>query len=72
MGDDGTPFYEKHKVFIYREDFEKFVDGLTETVTRINELKKDTAPAFAEAKTEAPKPDNDGSSFNDVSFEDLK
>jgi hypothetical protein len=72
MGDDGTPFYEKHKVFIYREDFEKFVDGLTETVTRINELKKDTAPAFAEAKTDTPKPDNDGSSFSDVSFEDLK
>lgn len=25
---DGRYFYEKHKVFLYREDFEKFVDGL--------------------------------------------
>jgi hypothetical protein len=25
---DGKPVYEKHKIFLYKEDFEKFVDGL--------------------------------------------
>jgi hypothetical protein len=26
---DGRFFYEKHKIFLYREDFENFVDGLS-------------------------------------------
>jgi predicted P-loop ATPase len=29
VGDDE---YEKHKIFLYKEDFEKFKDALTETV----------------------------------------
>ncbi|KAF0195824.1 MAG: hypothetical protein FD166_2790 [Bacteroidetes bacterium] len=30
--DQGKFSYEKHKLFLYREDFEKFVKGLTETI----------------------------------------
>ena len=30
--DDGTFFYEKHKIFLYKEDFEKFSDGLTDAI----------------------------------------
>ena len=29
---DGKSFYEKHKVFLYKEDFEKFADGLKESI----------------------------------------
>ena len=29
---DGRFYFEKHKIFLYKEDFEKFVDGLTETI----------------------------------------
>ncbi len=32
MGKDGKFHYEKHKIFLYREDFEKFYEGLNETV----------------------------------------
>lgn len=32
--------YEKHKIFLYKEDFEKFVEGLNETIQKINELKE--------------------------------
>jgi hypothetical protein len=32
--------YEKHKIFLYKEDFEKFVEGLNETIVKINELKE--------------------------------
>lgn len=32
--------YEKHKIFLYKEDFEKFVEGLNETVVKIAELKE--------------------------------
>ncbi|MDH3708633.1 MAG: PUR family DNA/RNA-binding protein [Cyclobacteriaceae bacterium] len=32
-------FYEKHKIFLYKEDFKKFVDALSETVEHVkNEL----------------------------------
>lgn len=27
--------YEKHKMFLYKEDFDKFVDGLNETVAHV-------------------------------------
>jgi hypothetical protein len=29
---DGRFFYEKHKIFLYKEDFEKFTEGLAEVV----------------------------------------
>lgn len=29
---DGNPSYEKHKVFLYKEDFEKFVEGLEDAI----------------------------------------
>lgn len=35
----GEEEYEKHKIFLYKEDFEKFVDALNETVVYVqNEL----------------------------------
>src|SRR2546426_11965357 len=27
--------YEKHKLFLYKEDFKKFIDALAETVTHV-------------------------------------
>ncbi|MEO5645133.1 MAG: DUF3276 family protein [Bacteroidia bacterium] len=37
FGDDGKFHYEKHKLFLYKEDFEKFADGLMEVINFINE-----------------------------------
>lgn len=37
--DDGRQQYEKHKLFLYKEDFDKFVEGLQETIDRINALR---------------------------------
>lgn len=37
FGQDGKFFYEKHKIFLYKEDFEKFVEGLNEAVNHIKE-----------------------------------
>jgi hypothetical protein len=31
----GDSDYEKHKIFLYKEDFEKFRDALAETVTYV-------------------------------------
>src|SRR6185503_3849177 len=36
FGQEGEkPFYEKHKIFLYKEDFDKFSEGLNEIVTFI-------------------------------------
>ncbi|MDF9795179.1 lipopolysaccharide export LptBFGC system permease protein LptF [Catalinimonas alkaloidigena] len=40
--DDGY-FYEKHKVFLYKEDFNKFINALQET---INHVKEELMPEY--------------------------
>ncbi|MBS1652296.1 MAG: PUR family DNA/RNA-binding protein [Bacteroidetes bacterium] len=35
--DDGKFHFEKHKIFLYKEDFEKFVEGLNESIAQIRE-----------------------------------
>ena len=37
MERDGRFTYDKHKIFLYKEDFEKFADGLQEVVNYIRE-----------------------------------
>ena len=37
FGENGKFSYEKHKVFLYREDFEKFLESLQEVVDFIEE-----------------------------------
>lgn len=37
--DDGRYHYEKHKLFLYKEDFDKFAEGLQETIERIQALR---------------------------------
>ena len=56
FNDDGTHFYEKHKLFLYKEDFDKFFEGLTEVVEYIKNAKGSTVA---------------NNSFSDVSFDDL-
>jgi len=40
---DDNFFYEKHKIFLYKEDFGKFVDALQEAVDHV---KSDLMPDF--------------------------
>ena len=35
-GEDAQVSFEKHKIFLYREDFEKFMNGLNEAINFIN------------------------------------
>jgi hypothetical protein len=34
---DGRFTYEKHKIFLYREDFEKFMEGLDEVISFVRQ-----------------------------------
>jgi hypothetical protein len=43
FSDDGKFYYEKHKVFLYPEDFEKFTDALSEIIGYINANQPDTS-----------------------------
>ncbi len=62
FGQDGKFFYEKHKIFLYKEDFEKFLDGLNEAVDNIRE----NAPPVSSVSENL-----EGSESKDVNFEDL-
>lgn len=59
---DGKFHFEKHKLFLYKEDFEKFAEGLTQVVEYINK----NQPELLE------KVDADNKAFTNVEFEDLK
>ena len=48
---DGRYFYEKHKIFLYREDFEKFVEGLSAMMEFIGaNLQEDQVKVQGEGK----------------------
>ncbi len=69
--DDGTFFYEKHKVFLYKEDFEKFTEGLNDALDFIStnnksEVKK---PESFEENSETVASEKD--SWSNIEFEDL-
>jgi hypothetical protein len=53
--DQGKFYYEKHKLFLYKEDFEKFSRGLGEVIEFIETGKKAPEPEVEEnEKVEAP------------------
>lgn len=37
--ENGRETYQKHKIFLYKEDFEKFKEGFEEVISKIDELK---------------------------------
>ncbi len=65
FGQDGKFFYEKHKIFLYKEDFEKFLDGLNEAVDNIRE----NAPPISTVSENHDS--SGGNGEKDINFEDL-
>lgn len=52
---NGYETFQKHKIFLYKEDFEKFKEGFEEALAKIDEIKDLTSKK----------------SFSEVDFEDL-
>ncbi len=86
MFEDEKPVFRKHKLFLYKEDFEKFTEGLKEAVDFIHQeqgeepprvYEERQPPAVSEATEEAPKPPAPASpadpddKFTDINFDDL-
>ncbi len=67
FSDDGKVSYEKHKLFLYKEDFEKFAEGLNTAIEKIDELRQDGVYAEAENNNH----ESNSEEFTEVSFEDL-
>jgi hypothetical protein len=61
---DGGSHYEKHKIFLYKEDFEKFAQGFDETVGFIATIRSGLVLDEQESKVPQGR-------FNQVEFEDL-
>ena len=75
---DGKSFYEKHKIFLYKEDFDKFIDGLTSTVDYIkkNNPQGDAVPhvkyeSDENQNEEVKVEENNTEEFTNIEFEDL-
>jgi len=60
---DGRFVYDKHKIFLYKEDFEKFSQGLEEIIQYIKD-RINLAPEKFHKEQVTP-------SFSDVNFEEL-
>jgi len=66
---DGRFFFEKHKIFLYKEDFEKFADGFTEVIDYIKNVKSSEQVVNEEMihqESEGPE------DYTSVDFEDLE
>jgi hypothetical protein len=76
---DGKFFYEKHKLFLYKEDFDKFADSLKEIIEFIREanpqpIEPEDMPMADMHKEEhagSPEEMEEEKDFTNVEFEDL-
>lgn len=61
--DDGSYQYQKHKIFLYKEDFEKFGGALSDAFKKIIELKRKNDDSLDQKLT---------NQFVDIDFDDLE
>ena len=73
LGKEGKIFYEKHKIFLYKEDFEKFTGGLKDAVTYIDNSNNypGSAETVPDVKTEARNETLTAEEFTNTDFDDL-
>lgn len=66
---EGKQYFEKHKIFLYKEDFEKFSDGLAEVISYIKTEQPFEPPQENNEETGINKELTE--SFTNISFDDL-
>ncbi len=64
---EDRPFFEKHKLFLYKEDFDKFSEGFHEALDFIRQ-KREGGEQFAPEATEVA---SQNTGYSDLSFDDL-
>ena len=75
FNEDGTPFYKKHKIYLYKEDFQNFKEHLNEMVDFIiKERGQEVISLDQKESIEDQKKRNSkepSNNFTEVNFEDL-
>ena len=79
--EDGTFYFKKHKIYLYKEDFQNFSENLAEMTKYIIDEKgseviseihdKDFKAKKAEEDKKSDSSDDSSGKFTDVSFEDI-
>ena len=79
--EDGTFYFKKHKIYLYKEDFQNFSENLAEMTKYIIDEKgseviseihdKDFKAKKAEEDKKSDSSDESSGKFTDVSFEDI-
>ncbi len=71
LGKEGKMFYEKHKIFLYKEDFEKFTEGLREAITFAGNGEVVHSERKVMEETEEVVAAVPANEFSDVDFDEL-
>jgi hypothetical protein len=73
VDDSGRFVFDKHKVFLYKEDFEQFVSELNDVMDYIKREQPFTTQGLKDEreKRRGERESTPASNFTDVSFEDL-
>ena len=78
FNEDGTPFYKKHKIYLYKEDFTNFKDALNEVSNYIIKEKGEEIISNTKRKTEkisekeeTKRQEKSSTDFTEVNFDDL-
>jgi hypothetical protein len=69
IGRDGKFYFEKHKIFLYKEDFEKFAEGLNDVVEYIKTHQTDVDFSHELVTEEVGVPQTE---FTSIEFDDLE
>ena len=69
---NGKRFFEKHKVFLYKEDFDKFTENLEDVISFIKNAKGDELQQENQPKEESNQDETATGYTSDVKFEDLE
>ena len=73
LGKEGKVFYEKHKIFLYKEDFDKFTEGLNDAVSFIDNNREESEISIHSSDVESVEQTKAlvTAEFTDLEFEDL-
>ena len=76
FNEDGSPFYKKHKIYLYKEDFANFKEAFVEVSDFIIKEKGEeiiSDKKFDKPKKEIPseKKEESSTDFTEVDFDDL-
>ena len=71
FNEDGSHQYQKHKIFLYKEDFEKFTEALDDVIGKVADLNRDQPHDHHSSSHTSDKPLPSATNFTEVNFEDL-